>query len=99
MSPPDVLWGGYIDGYYQEKLEHPPVLPVVMKPLVFTYLVRYEFSAGVGHVSVARGALAGNLRVRGVFLRLSCTISAYMLFIIVMAERKPHRTFILKMRR
>lgn len=34
-------------------------MPVVMKPLVFTYLVRYEFSAGVGHVSVARGALAG----------------------------------------
>ena len=32
---------------------------LTMHPLVFTYLVRYEFSHGVEYVSLARGALSG----------------------------------------
>ena len=34
-------------------------LPVVMRPLVYTYLVCYEFSHGLKYVALARGALAG----------------------------------------
>jgi len=59
VNPPDVLFGHYISSYEAEKSERPLPLPVTMRPLVFTYLVRYEFSKGLQHVVSARGALAG----------------------------------------
>ena len=37
----------------------PVDLPLTMRPLVYTYLVRYEFSHGLEYVALARGALAG----------------------------------------
>ena len=30
-----------------------------MQPLVYTYVIRYEFEAGLQHVALARGAIAG----------------------------------------
>lgn len=59
VNPPDILYGNYIDSHIPKKLEEPEDLPVTMHPLVFTYLVRYEFSHGLKYVSLARGALAG----------------------------------------
>ena len=59
VNPPDMLFGHYIGSYTAEKSAEPQPLGVMMHPLVFTYLVRYEFSHGLEYVSLARGALAG----------------------------------------
>lgn len=59
VNQPDMLYGSYIDSCVAEMSSVAEILPVTMHPLVFTYLVRYEFSHGVEYVSLARGALAG----------------------------------------
>lgn len=59
VNPPDVLFGHYIESYTPEKTVEAQMLPVTMHPLVFSYLVRYEFSEGLKYVALARGALAG----------------------------------------
>ena len=59
VNPPDVLYGSYMDSYFVERTLETQVLPVTMRPLVFTYLVRYEFKSGLEFVALARGALAG----------------------------------------
>jgi len=59
VNPPDVLFGHYMAEYEAEKSLDPLPLPVTMHPLVFTYLVRYEFAKGLNHVVSARGALSG----------------------------------------
>jgi len=59
VNPPDMLYGHYVEAYTAERKAEADVLPVVMRPLVFTYLVRYEFSRGLEYVALARGALAG----------------------------------------
>lgn len=59
VNQPDMLYGSYIESYLAERSTEVDVIPVTMKPLVFTYLVRYEFSHGQEYVSLARGALAG----------------------------------------
>lgn len=59
VNQPDMLYGSYIESYISERSNVVMVLPVKMRPLVFTYLVRYEFSHGLEYVSLARGALAG----------------------------------------
>lgn len=59
VAPPDVLYGHYIKSYTPHKTLTPEELDVTMRPLVFTYLVRYEFSHGLQYVALARGALAG----------------------------------------
>ncbi len=59
VNQPDMLYGSYMESYVAERSTETDVIPVAMRPLVFTYLVRYEFSHGVEHVSLARGALAG----------------------------------------
>lgn len=59
VSEPDMLYGSYMDSYVAERTTDTKVLRVTMHPLVFTYLVRYEFSHGAEYVSLARGALAG----------------------------------------
>lgn len=59
VNQPDMLYGSYLDSYTAERSTTVAVLPVTMHPLVFTYLVRYEFSHGLQYVSLARGALAG----------------------------------------
>ena len=59
VNPPDVLFGHYVESYINERSVEPRPLPIVMRPLVFTYLVRYEFRHGLNYVALARGALAG----------------------------------------
>lgn len=59
VNPPDMLYGHYIDSYYAVRSADNTKLPVTMHPLVFTYLVRYEFKSGLEHVVLARGALSG----------------------------------------
>ena len=59
VNAPDMLYGSYIDSYTAVSQPEVSHLPVTMHPLVFTYLVRYEFSHGLEYVALARGALAG----------------------------------------
>ena len=59
MTPPDMLYARYYQGYYAEKVLDPEQLSVTLHPLVFTYKIRYEFKDGLEFVSMARGALSG----------------------------------------
>lgn len=59
VNAPDMLYGNYREDYYVERTSNPPTLEITMHPLVFTYVVRYEFSQGLKYVALARGALAG----------------------------------------
>lgn len=59
VNPPDMLYGSYLESYVAERTSIADVIPVTMHPLVFSYLVRYEFSHGLEYVALARGALAG----------------------------------------
>lgn len=59
VNQPDMLYGSYMESYVAERSTEADVLTVTMHPLVFTYLVRYEFSHGQQYVALARGALAG----------------------------------------
>lgn len=59
VNAPDMLYGNYMESYTAERKTETDLLPVTMHPLVFTYLVRYEFSHGLEYVALARGALSG----------------------------------------
>lgn len=59
MNQPDMLYGHFEENYEARKTVAPMELPVSMSPLVYTYMIRYEFSAGLKYVALARGALAG----------------------------------------
>ena len=59
LTPPDMLYANYYDGYIAEKVVDPADVEVTLQPLVFTYKVRYEFKEGLKYVSMARGALSG----------------------------------------
>lgn len=59
VGPPDMLYGHYFDGYEMEKSMDPVDLPVMMRPLVFTYYVRIKVTHGLNYIALARGALAG----------------------------------------
>ena len=59
MTPPDMLYANYYEGYYAEKMLEPDDLEITLQPLVFTYKIRYEFAAGLQYVAIARGALSG----------------------------------------
>lgn len=67
MNQPDMLYGHYEADYETVRTVEPVALPVRMKPLVYTYLIRYEFSKGLQYVALARGALAG--MAESVFLK------------------------------
>lgn len=70
-NPPDVIYAAYIDnvaGVQNHEVRH---LPIKMQPLVYTYLVSYEFEEGIEHVALARGALGG--MAEGVYLRTGVT--------------------------
>lgn len=59
VNPPDMLFGAYIDSLFVEKSTKTDTMIVTLKPLVYTYLVRYEFKEGVEELAAATGALAG----------------------------------------
>ena len=59
VNMPDMLYGNYNKSYTSERTSEPPLMEVTMHPLVFKYIVRYEFSKGLGYVKLTRGALSG----------------------------------------
>ena len=59
VNAPDVLFGEWIEEYGAQITAEQVPLNITMQPLVYTYLVRYEFKSGLEHVAVARGAIAG----------------------------------------
>ncbi len=59
ITPPDMLFGAFVEKYEAKKSFTDTELPVIMRPLTYTYLVRYEFAAGQQYVALARGAIAG----------------------------------------
>lgn len=59
INEPDMLYGAYLDKYEAQRTVEPVELPLTLHPLVYTYIVRYEFSHGLQYVALARGALAG----------------------------------------
>lgn len=59
VNPPDQLFGCFVEGYTAERTVESVDLNVVMRPLTYTYLIRYEFAKGLNYVALARGALAG----------------------------------------
>lgn len=70
-NPPDVIYSAFIEripggGIHEEK-----PLPINMQPLVYTYIVTYEFEHGLEYVVLARGALGG--MAEGVYLRTGVT--------------------------
>ena len=54
-----MLYGEWIERYEAKPTEKPVTLPAKLQPLVYTYLIRYEFAQGLEHVVLARGALSG----------------------------------------
>lgn len=70
-NPPDVLYAAYVDKVPDIDLHASTPLPVKMQPLVYTYVVRYEFEHGIEHVAIARGALSG--MAESVYLRNGVT--------------------------
>lgn len=66
-NPPDVLYSAFVDNLPDINTHETKEFPVKMKPLVFTYVIRYEFEHGIDHVHLARGALAG--MAESVYLR------------------------------
>ncbi|MDE5552601.1 MAG: DUF5119 domain-containing protein, partial [Muribaculaceae bacterium] len=59
INPPDVLYAAYVDNKHTYGVHDHPKVDVRMQPLVFTYVIRYEFEAGIEKVSLARGAIGG----------------------------------------
>lgn len=58
-NPPDVIYSAFMEHVPAIAVHETRQLPIKMQPLVYTYLVRYEFEYGLEHVYLARGALAG----------------------------------------
>lgn len=59
VDQPDQLYGHYIKSYTAMRGHEVVTLPVTMRPLTYTYLIRYEFSHGQKYMALARGAIAG----------------------------------------
>lgn len=70
-NSPDVIYSAYMEHVSGFKSHEVKPMPVKMQPLVFTYLVTFEFEQGIEHVSLARGALGG--MADGVYLRTGVT--------------------------
>lgn len=70
-NPPDVLYAAYVDyvpSIVNHEMRH---MPITLKPLVYTYIIIYEFEHGIEHVAQARGALGG--MAESVYLRTGVT--------------------------
>lgn len=66
-NPPDLLYAAYIKSVPEMNAHESTPLHIKMQPLVYTYVVRYEFEHGLERVRLARGALAG--MAESVYLR------------------------------
>ncbi len=70
-NPPDLLYAAYVDEIPHVGFHETLHLPVRMQPLVYTYVIRYEFEHGLEHVALARGAIGG--MAESVYLRTGTT--------------------------
>ncbi|MDE7407882.1 MAG: DUF5119 domain-containing protein, partial [Muribaculaceae bacterium] len=79
-NPPDVLYSAFVAQVPEVKNHELKQMPVKMQPLVYTYVITYEFEHGIEHVALARGALGG--MAESVYLRTGVTSneSAIILF-------------------
>lgn len=59
VNPPDMLFAAYMGSLWVEKATCTDTLTVTLKPLVYTYLLRFEFSEGAEELGTAAGALDG----------------------------------------
>ncbi len=66
-NPPDVLYSAFIEDVPPIDVHEVRNLPVKMQPLVYTYVVRFDFEYGAHHIALARGALGG--MAESVYLR------------------------------
>lgn len=66
-NPPDILYAAYIDNVPHINNHEVKPIPVKMQPLVYTYVITYEFEHGLENVALARGALGG--MAESVYLR------------------------------
>lgn len=67
VNAPDVLYGAFLEEVPPVELHQSIDLAATLRPLVYTYLVRYEFEKGAEHIALARGALSG--MAESVYLR------------------------------
>ncbi|MDE6577014.1 MAG: DUF5119 domain-containing protein [Muribaculaceae bacterium] len=58
-NPPDILYSAYLSQVDAIGNHENRSITVKMKPLVYTYIIRYEFEYGNEHIALARGALGG----------------------------------------
>lgn len=58
-NPPDVIYAAYIENAPSFGFHDHLSLNVKMQPLVYTYVIRYEFDYGLEHIALARGAIGG----------------------------------------
>lgn len=70
-NAPDVIYSAYVEHVSGVKSHQANHLPVKMQPLVYTYLISFEFDHGLEYVALARGALGG--MAEGVYLRTGTT--------------------------
>lgn len=66
-NPPDVLFAAYIENVPEVEMHERKHITVKMQPLVYTYIIQYEFEYGKEHIALAHGALGG--MAGSVFLR------------------------------
>lgn len=70
-NPPDVLFSAFVENVPYVEMHEVKQIPVKMQPLVYTYLIRYEFEYGQHHIALARGAIGG--MAESVYLRTGAT--------------------------
>lgn len=86
-NPPDLLYSAFVKSVPHINVHETMPMPVKMQPLVYTYVVRYEFEYGLEHVKYARGALAG--MAESVYLRDGRT-SDESVIVLYDCEMKPY---------
>lgn len=100
VNQPDMLYGNYVEDYEATNTVKAPKLSVIMRPLVYTYHIRYEFKSGLKYVVQARGALAGMAESvymqdgrtsenTATILYDNCTIESYGVQAIIKSFGKP----------
>lgn len=67
VTPPDKLYGAYLEIYGLQMQEGYQQFKVTFKPLVYGYVIRFAIDTNKEYISLARGALAG--MAEGIYLK------------------------------
>ncbi len=70
-NPPDILYSAYLDKVPGIQNHEVSQIAPKMQPLVYTYLIDYQFETGIDQVAIARGAIGG--MAESVYLRTGVT--------------------------